>query len=151
MVIPNSQLLRLYDDIRNPSSVKLEKIPHNCQKNMTLIFWANRIMRINDLGDEYSHQNYIMLLEYYIFRNYKDIDKVFYDYLYNMISNNIFTMIDIVVIPKFVSYHKWHTSFALFIFGPTPITDKTSNEARNIGKHCFHYISRLMSYGYRHL
>jgi len=63
-------------------------------------------MRINDLGDEYSHQNYIMLLEYYIFRNYKDIDKVFYDYLDNMISNNIFTMIDIVVIPKFVSYHK---------------------------------------------
>ena len=62
--IKNCQLLRLYDDIRNPSSVKLEKIPHNCQKNMTFIFLANRIMRINELADEYSHQNYIILMEY---------------------------------------------------------------------------------------
>ena len=41
-----------------------------------------------------------------IFRNYKGIDKVFYEYLDNMILNKMFTMIDIVVIPKFVSYHK---------------------------------------------
>ena len=31
---------------------------------------------------------------------------VFYEYLDNMILNKMFTMIDIVVIPKFVSYHK---------------------------------------------
>ena len=42
----------------------------------------------------------------YVFRNYKGIDKVFYEYLDNMILNKMFTMIDIVVIPKFVSYHK---------------------------------------------